>query len=419
MKFSKIVILNICLLLAFLPSQAQWDDAIINNPGTGKYMAGIYGNVDYSSNAITSTFAASFLQGKYIDSAHKQQVSSRLKNSNRMGYSLNYGIFGVLYNDTVKGKRAFNFFVALRHKDYLNVAFPSDVFNVAFYGNASYAGRSAQLSPFNLNSISYQQLEIGSVCTNFGGKAKFGLGISFLAGQQLQGINISNGSLYTDQYGQYIQLTSNARYYESDSTPGHTYLNGYGASLDFYFSAPYKAGKRDGIITVSITDLGFINWSSKSLTYNKDTSYTYNGITINTLNQFQNAAIDNLSKDSLQNKYFPLARKSFYTNIPTTLSLNTNTDLGVMHLELGFWYIFNGNSFGYFYAQGDKNFSRGWFADLQLGYGGYATYNTSVGISKQIKNTEVKLGINHLQGLILPNEFGGAGVSVELLHTFK
>ncbi|HTA26722.1 MAG TPA: DUF5723 family protein [Bacteroidia bacterium] len=407
------------MMVLFLSSQAQWDDAIINNPGTGKYLAGMYGNADYSSSAITSSFAATFLQGGYIDSTHKQQVSSHLRNGNRLGYSLNYGIFGVLYNDTIKGKRAFNFFVALKHKEYLNIAFPSDVFNLAFYGNASYAGKSAQLSPFNLNNISYQQLEIGSVCTNFGGKAKFGLGISFLAGQQMQNINLSNGSLYTDAFGQYIQLTSNAKFNESDTTPGHNYLNGYGASLDFYFSAPYKLGKKNGVITIGITDLGFISWNSHSLTYNKDTSYTYNGITVSSLNDLQNAAINNLSKDSLQNKYFPLTRKVLYTNIPTTLSVNTNTDLGKMHLEIGFWYIFNGNSLGYFYLQGDKKFAHDWSANLQLGYGGYATYNVLAGIAKQIKNSMIKLGINHLQGIILPTEFGGAGLSIELLHTFK
>ena len=418
MKCTKAVSLIICMILLFLSAQAQWDNALITNPGTGKYLVGMEGNADFSSNAITSAFAADFLQGNYIDSTRKQQVSSRLKNANRIGYSLNYGIFGVLYNDTIKGKRAFNFFIALRHKDYLNVAFPKDVFNVAFYGNASYAGKSAQLSPFSLNSISYQQLEIGSVCTNFGGKAKFGMGISFLAGQQLQSINMANGSLYTDPLGQYLQLSSDAKYNASDSTPGHNYLNGYGASLDFYFSAPYKVGKKDGIITIGITDLGFIKWNSHSLSYSKDTSYTYSGITINSLNDLQNAAINNLSKDSLQNKYFPLARKTFYTNIPTTLSVNTNTDLGKMHLELGFWYIFNGNSMGYFYVQGDKKFSNTWLADLQLGYGGYATYNASIGIAKQVKNTEIKLGINHLQGMILPNDFGGAGLSVELLHSF-
>jgi hypothetical protein len=415
----KSVTLIFCLMFSFLSSDAQWDESFVSNPGTGKFLVGMYGSADYSSSAITSAFATNFLQGSYLNDNLKNEVSSNLKNANRLGYSLNYGIFGVLYNDTIKKKRAFNFFIALRHKDYLNINFPADVFNVAFYGNASYAGQNAKLSPFTLSSISYQQLEIGSVCTNFGGKAQFGMGISFLAGQQLQQINVTTGSLYTDSLGQYLQLHSDAKYNASDSTPGHSYLNGYGASLDFYFNAPYKLGKKNGVITISITDLGFINWNSRSLSYNKDTTYTYNGITISGLNDLQNATINNLSKDSLQNKYLPLTRKSFYTNIPTTLTMNTNTDLGKMHLELGFWYIFNGNSMGYFYAQGDKDFSHGWFANLQLGYGGYATYNASVGVAKQLKNTKIKLGINHLQGMILPDKFGGAGAGIQLLHSFK
>jgi hypothetical protein len=182
---------------------------------------------------------------------------------------------------------------------------------------------------------------------------------------------------------------------------------------------PYKIFGRSGKITVSGTDLGFIKWNSHALSYNKDTTYTYNGITINSLTDLQNAAINKLSKDSLQNKYFPLEKKSFSTSIPTTISINTNTDLGKMRLELGAWYIFNTNMVGYFYAQGDKTFSHGWFTDIQLGYGGYATYNASIGIMKQVENTEIKLVINHLQGILLPNEFGGAGIQIELLQTIR
>lgn len=389
------------------------------SPGTGKYLAGIYGNADYSSNAVTTAFAGNFIEDAYLNDNLKQQVSSNLENTNRLGFSYNYGAIGVLYNDSIK-KHVFNFFIALRNKSYVNATFPADVFNVAFFGNANYAGESAKLSPFNLNSVSYQQLELGSVCTNVFGKAKLGVGVSFLAGQQLQQINMSNGYLYTDPFGQYIQLNSNTKYNASDSTPGHTYFNGYGASLDVYFSMPYKIGTKTGDLTISVSDLGFIKWNSKSLTYNKDTGFSYNGITINSLNDLQNAAINNLSKDSLQSKYFPLKRESFYTNIPTTVSLNSNTILmDNLHLELGAWYIFNANFLPYFYAQGDKGFSHGWYADVQLGYGGYCTYNASIGVMKQVKNTKIQFGLNHLQGILLPYRLGGAGVSLELLHSFK
>lgn len=418
MKGIKTIFFTFFILVSSLPLWAQWDQSIIQNPGTGKYSVGIYGNADYSSSAVTTAFATSFLTGQYINDGLKQQVVSNLETANRAGFLLNTGIVGVLYNDSM-GKHGFNFFFALRERAYLNANFPPDVFKVAFYGNASYAGKIAKLSPFNFNDLSYQQLEIGSVCTNVGGKAKLGIGISFLAGQQLQSINMSTGYLYTDPYGQYLQLNSNTKYNESDSTPGHNFFNGYGASVDIYFSMPYKIASKPGVLSVSVSDLGFIKWNSHALLYNKDTTYTYNGITINNLNDLQNAAINRLSKDSLQNKYFPLAAKSFYTSIPTTVSINTKTDLGKMDLEVGAWYIFNANCLPYYYVQGDKSFSHNWRLDVQLGYGGYATYNASLGIMKQIKNTEIKLAINHLQGIILPGDMGGAGVFLAIVHSFK
>ena len=90
-----------------------------------------------------------------------------------------------------------------------------------------------------------------------------------------------------------------------------------------------------------------------------------------------------------------------------------------MHLELGAWYIFNANCLPYFYVQGDRSFSHGWYTDLQFGYGGYCTYNASIGIMKQVKNTKIELGLNHLQGVLLPYQLGGAGDLLEILHTFK
>lgn len=419
MKCTKNIPLIFSFLFSFMSLHAQWDPIIIQNPGAGKFSAGIYGAADYSSNAINSTFAASFLEGNYIGNNLKNQVSSNLQAGNRLGASLNAGIIGVIYGDSIGKKSVFNFFIALRNKNYLNANFPPDVFNLAFYGNAPYAGESVKLSPFNLNSLSYQQIEIGALCTNLGGKAKLGLGVSFLAGQNVRAINMSTGYLYTDPYGEYLQLNSDTKYNASDSTPGHNYLNGFGASIDIYFSIPYKIAAKSGILSAGVTDLGFMKWNASSLSYNKDTSYLYTGITINSLNDLQNAAINNLSRDSLQNRYFPLARKSFYTDIPATVSINANTDLGKVSLELGAWYIFNANCLPDYYIQGDKTFSHGWRVDLQLGYGGYTTYNASLGIKKQIKNTEIKLAIDHLEGIVVPNELGGAGAFVEIVHSFK
>jgi len=397
---------------------AQWNEAILDSNVGNKYTIGAYGNADFSSNAITTTFAYNFLHGNYIDDNMKQQVVSNLQQDNTIGYSLNYGLYGVLYNDTVNKKHIFNFFVAIRHKSYINTSFTTDDFEVPFYGNASYAGRSAILSPFSVNSLSYQQIEFGLISTHIGRKTAFGAGLSFLAGQQYASINAGNATLYTDLYGQYLILTSNTQAMESDAAQGYG-INGYGASLDVYLRTAYKLWGKNGTLSISASDIGFLWWNKNSQVYNKDTSYTYTGITINSISSLQNAAFNTINKDSLQQKYFPTAKKSFYTPIPTTVKLIANTALSEkFHLELGYWYIFNANDNGYIYAQGDKYFTKGWMASLQLGYGDYAGINFAIKVAKQFKKSKVELAINHLQGIVMPNNFGGAGVYVGYNYSF-
>jgi hypothetical protein len=416
-----LLLIIISLVTGFIhPSFAQWDDAMVDNHSGKKYAIGAYGNADFSSNCITSAFAYNFLEGNYLDDNLKQQVSSRLMRMNRLGFSLSYGIYGVLYNDTIAKKKVYNFFFALRHKTYLNASFTPDDFNVPFFGNASYAGKTAQLSPFYLNSLSYQQLEIGIVRTNFGEGAQFGAGISFLAGQQYTALAVPSATFYTDTNGQYLTFSSNAQVFQSDTSSGYlTRLNGYGASLDLYFRAPYKIGKKPGTISVSVTDLGFIWWNKKSLTYQRDTSYTYSGIAINGLSDLQNASFNTFSADSLRNKYFPFQKEGFYSSIPTTLSINTNTALTEkFHLELGYWYIFNANDIGYSYVQADKYFSHGWMVALQAGYGGYGGINGSLSMIKQFKASKLVVNVAHLQGLILPAQFGGAGCYINYVQSF-
>jgi len=399
---------------------AQWDNALVNDQSSKKMAVGIYGNADYSSNCVTSAFAYNFYMGNYLDANLKQQVSSRLQGMNRLGFALNYGAYGVLYNDTLAKKKIYNFFVALRHKQYLNISFTPDDFNVPFFGNASYAGKTAQLSPFYLNSLSYQQLEIGIVRTNFGGNAQFGAAISFLAGQQYSALAVPQATFYTDTNGQYLTFNSNAQAYQSDTSSGYlTRINGYGASLDVYFKAPYSIGKKTGTITLSITDLGFIWWNKQSITYQRDTGYTYSGININGLSDLQNASFNTFSADSLKNKYFPFQKGHFYSLIPVTFSVNTNTAMSEkFHLEFGYWNVFNANAIGYTYVQADKYFSHGWMIALQAGYGGYESINCSLYLAKQFKTASLALRVNHLQGLILPTQFGGAGCYLGYTQSF-
>lgn len=416
----RVILLLFVGLIGSYHAFAQWADPFADNHQKAKIATGMYGNADFGSNCITSQFAYDFAMGNYLDSNLKRSVASELKKNNRLGYNLNFGIYAVLYNDTIRDKRIFNFFFALRHKSYFNASFTNDDYNLAFFGNASYAGKTAMISPMVVNSLSYQQAEVGFVCTNFGGNSQFGAGFSFLAGQQYTSFNAENASLYTDPLGQSLLLNTEATVWQSDTSKGYmNRLNGIGGSMDVYFRAPYKLGKKEGTVTVSVNDIGFIKWDNHSLNYQKDTTYMYNGINISSLTDLQNANFNSLSKDSLKNKYFPFSKQSFYAAIPTLLSISTNTILSEkFHLEMGYWNLFNANAIGYIYAQGDFCFHHGYMVCLQAGYGGYNTINGALLFSKQFKCSKLELAINHLPGIIMPTKYGGAGAYASYVLSF-
>jgi len=408
----------IFILFASYQALAQWNDIVPDSNQKHKYAIGIYGNADFESNCITTTFAYNFQHGSYIDNNLKEQVATDLKSQNRFGYTLDYGIYGILYNDTTKKKKALDLFFAVKHKAYINSSFTADDFNIPFYGNASYAGKTAQLSPFSFSNLSYQQIELGLACANIGKNIELGCGLSFLAGQKYTSITATNASLYTDTYGEYITFNSDAQLQQND-TGSRQFINGYGASLDLYFRMHYKIAGKHGILSVSTSDLGFLWWNKNSLTYRKDTSYTYNGISINSISDLQNAAFNTLNEDSLRKKYFPEAKKSFYTPVPATLKIAANTDLTEkVSLEIGYWYIFNANDIGYGYIQCDKHFNHGWMGSLQLGYGDYAGVNGALKLAKKFKNCKAELTLNHLQGMALPNYYGGAGAYLGYIYFF-
>jgi hypothetical protein len=355
--------------------------------------------------------------GNYIDDNMKQQVVSNLAQQNRLGYILNYGIYGALNNDTIK-KNIYTFFVAVRHKSYANASFTADDFKLPFYGNASYAGKTAQLSPFSYNNLSYQQIELGMIRTNIENKVQLGVGLSFLTGQQYMSVTAKNASLYTDTAGQYLTFNSNAQLYQSDTTTTH-YINGFGASLDLFLGIPYKIWNKKGKLSISADDIGFIWWNNNSLVYKKDTSYTYSGFTINSLTDLQSAAFNAINEDSLQKRYFPETKKAFYAIIPSTLKISANTELTEkFSLEIGYNYIFNANYTSYFYIQANKNFNKGWIGSLQVGYGGYTSINGALEVTKQFKNCKLALMITHMQGIVIPNTFGGAGAYLGFTYLF-
>ena len=72
-------------MFSFMSLHAQWDQVIIQNPGAENFLQVFMAMPTIAQMLVTSTFAANFLQGSYIEDNLKQQVVSNFQTGEQTG----------------------------------------------------------------------------------------------------------------------------------------------------------------------------------------------------------------------------------------------------------------------------------------------------------------------------------------------
>ncbi len=388
---------------------------------SAKTHIGICGNYDLNSNAFTTSFLAKFYTSGYIGTDLKNSVLSRVKNINRVGANFNYGIYAAFKLDSFNHKKNVSAFFSIRDRFHFDAQFSKDLYKVGFYGNSQYAGKNANFNDFSLNMIRYQQFQIGLFSAKLDSAARWGIGLSFLKGGQYLSLLAKKAELFTSEDGQYIDF--NTDLYVAKSDPAHKgfgAFNGYGASVDIYFEAPFQTRLGDSKLRVSVADIGFIGFNKQTLTLKQDSLFHYTGFKINSFYDLQDSTIGNTSKDSIINSIAPLKKQSFSTTLPAIFDLTFETHFNKhFYLIEGIRNIFNGNYKLMAYVKGNFYFNSGFMLSTTFGYGGYGNYIYGIGIAAKLgKDAVVYAGSNNLEGYIMPKKTCGQGAYITLVKQF-
>lgn len=379
----------------------------------------VYSQYSVGSNAITNDFSKIlFYTGGYIDQAMKNKISKKLKDSNRFGGDITAGF--VYSKDLPKKNRSISFIV--EHKKYLNASFSDDFFSIAMNGNKQFAGTTADLSGFSLNSLQYQKVGVGLMWTNIDSVAKLGIGFAYLNGVKNIAVEAKNAELYTSPDGRYIDLMTSISYDQSD-TGNLTFFknNGYGFSTDLYFEAPYKLKNAKGKVVINVDDVGFIRWNNNSLSYNKqDASYHFDGVTVNNIFEINDSAFGETSRDSLLRKIIPAGKHSYTTVLPATLDIYTNTIYNDRFQFIkGIRYIFNANNKALFYLGANYFPNKKLMLTTNLSYGGYTGIGVGLGLTASLLERSVlRIYSNNVEGYIMPRKTTAQGLYVSLKQYF-
>lgn len=370
------------------------------------------------SNALSNELMNRMVWGGYIDEKMKDESALRLKNFNNLGIILNNKI-GTFFKFNTK----VDFHVSVQNYEILNAGFNREFYNLVFYGNKRYLGRSLNLANSGVNALRYQELKMGALFKNVENNAQIGFSMSFLKGEQLFFLKLGkNNTFYQTPDGTEIQIRSDFELALSDTNNKKLLsFNGLGAAADFYFEKPYKSvfGKKS-VLIVNAYHIGFIHWKNNSIQFSSDSLITFKGYTVDNILDLKDSTISQINTDSIIRAITNARKENFNINIPGNLFLINKIFVNqalTLSWNQGFRHIFNANFRPYVFQELEFRHKKFIFL-LHAGTGGYYFLNCGMGISYMTNKFFVKLGSNSLQGFIAPKLPFGQNLYLIIAYRF-
>lgn len=399
-------------------SYSQYNSEFINYDNTGRSIS-LNADYDAGSNGFQNALMNKFIFGGYIDKKTKDAALNKMRGYNQLGINLNYDI-----SLFIAGKPKFDFLIGFKNQEILNATYTKDFYELLFYGNKPFLGKTANFSGTNINALRFQEIKFGVIMHQVDSTAKIGISVSFLKGEQLFYIKANkNSSLYTNHDGTELIFNSNFNMAISDTSAKKNLFsfNGIGASADIFFETPYKSKiGRQSILTVNANNIGFIHWSEKSVQYSSDSILKFDGYHINNILDLKDSTLQKVNTDSVLRQATNARQEEFNTNIPTNLIIiNKIYFTRMFALNAGFRYIFHANYKPYVFVEPEYKIANRFLISVHVGYGGYTRLNTGLGFVYTNRHWFFKIGSNSLQGYILPKQTYGQGLYFGIAKKFK
>jgi hypothetical protein len=391
-------ILTIIFVCLYVSSFGQLKHPVFQDT-YGSYSVGAYGRYQLSSNAISSSMIWQAYQGKFVDRKLREQASNRLFDKNGLGVDLDCGIYARHLPDSAKG---IGWYINVADRTHAHAVYTKDFFDIAMFGNAMFAGETANLSDLWLTFITYKQFEAGILkpIETSDGRWHIGLGISFLAGNRNLNFLISKGELYTDPNGEYLEGVIQGSI-ETASLNSTQYIDNTGLGMSGALSVAFDADRFG--IRLDATDMGFIRWSQNLTSTELDSTFHFEGIDVNL---FGGDGFANISLDTVVDGFIKRREPQAYSTVTpgrTRLEAYYRLKKKDVQIYAGIQYRIANGYLPYGYVGTRAPLPKGFFIDGRFAYGGYGSWNLGLEIRKRFaKVFEVRLGTNNLEGYVLP-----------------
>jgi len=330
---------------------------------------GIKSEFNFESNALNLDFINSLLYGGNIDEETKINWINLCREKNK--------IFTLFQNDIYfkRGIKQNNLYFKISDVNTLDIVFNKDLLKLVLNGNFEYQDQTLNFNQTHIRANRYQKYNL-QYEVNLDQKSLL-FGLSYLKGNHSINVNINDGSLYTAEYGEYLDVNYDISGFITDTSNISFFNNnGNGLALDLGLKFDFKEYK----VNLYLEDLGFIQWNRNSIYVAADSTFTYNGLEIDNIYDFNDSILNNSisDKDYIQNQKKPY-RSNIATNIGFSVKGNSNN-------KTFNYFIFGVNSRWQPYAYTRKNSSK-IIAD------GFkeSNYKTLLYLTSEINNKHFKL----------------------------
>lgn len=375
-------------------------------------MIEVSAGLDYRSNGLTNAFTDKFIFGGQIEDDLKDHVQGEVDGKYRFGGDISGGVRFFDFSDSLFGSSRCGLFVEVSTNYHARAFFADDFYDVAMYGNRSYAGDTASFDELSAHYLSWQQAGVGL----FDKKTLSFVSLSIVNGQALSAFFASNAGLYTSLEGDFMTLELVGERQESDTaTVGFGSSNGVGSALNARWNLPLKKDK--GFVSVNLKNVGFINWNEQTLNYEADTTLQYSGVSIEEVFSDENEVKFPIAQDSV---YQEVEKRRKTTFLPATISVAMNHKLG----ESGFYTV--GTALvasQYNYPLVHAGYSHYISERMLLGfngaYGGFGNFRMGAQFQWWTKsNWYLQLQVADLAGMFIPDA-KGRGANLTISKFFK
>ena len=380
------------------------------------------GDISFNSTAVTNNFASSFINGNFISSEDKDIVSSNMLSSNTAGGDMDAGVGISFMVDRVLHQHPYHMqlIAGVYDRQHFDTRFGKELFELAFFGNKTFAGDTAMLDNASISYLHYQQLQFGILNDNGMGR-RLSASISFLNGEKLMQLKTGDSFLYTSDIGDDLYLYANTEIWRSDTATNNNQFNGWGLSTDLMYEINYNTSESNmdgGFLRMEINDLGFIRWNPQSFHYNLDTTFSYSGLYIDDIFDLRDSLFSYTS-DSISDSYKKWQKKQGSTIVlPTLFRLTLGQRRNRRQFMLGIWYKHLANFTPYLYLSEGYWFNKFFNLSARIAYGGYGKLSFGMATNLRLGGFELHAGTTNLEGVFYSKTSSGFSAFASLSKQF-